>query len=431
MGPEDDGDDEDDEDNEDYIPEDKGDDDMCTESDYSVHEGDFDLGEDEEGEEGEDEEGEGEEGEDEEGEDEEGEDEEDEDDEDEDEAENTGVELDGSNEKVESKHEGNATVHASLRNDTEAANTNSARPSSVPPKPGHSNAPIAESKGRLPTKDTPSPSPPPCAPSQSQPFPLPSYDPMTPLDPSIDLSSKLPKTELESSPEPDFPSVSQMLAKMHPQASQHAKPTVEKGRAQASAHVSAVYSQDITPSNVSKSLMAIRNAASSPSLPASQPKRPRPVARKVKPRALPIELQSSSTLSATPDNEDGDRSKNNGKGKRRASIESFRSCKEDISKESLRPTKRSKLEPPVAHKHEQFWILDGNTVLEVGGVLFKLHRSRLVDQSTFFAGLLNEQDVLMDDHVVVESDEHGTVYHLSNTTPTDLEALLRLDKDPM
>ncbi|KIK47983.1 hypothetical protein CY34DRAFT_48648, partial [Suillus luteus UH-Slu-Lm8-n1] len=86
---------------------------------------------------------------------------------------------------------------------------------------------------------------------------------------------------------------------------------------------------------------------------------------------------------------------------------------------------------PVAHKHERFWILDGNTVLEVGGVLFKLHRSRLVDQSTFFAGLLNEQDVLMDDSVVVESDEHSTVYHLSNTTPTDLEALLQLDKDPM
>ncbi|KAG2160190.1 uncharacterized protein EDB93DRAFT_1069111, partial [Suillus bovinus] len=56
--------------------------------------------------------------------------------------------------------------------------------------------------------------------------------------------------------------------------------------------------------------------------------------------------------------------------------------------------------------------LDGNTVVEVGGVLFRLHRSRLVDQSTFFARLLNEQDVVMDDCVVVEGDEHGIVYHL-------------------
>jgi len=96
-----------------------------------------------------------------------------------------------------------------------------------------------------------------------------------------------------------------------------------------------------------------------------------------------------------------------------------------------RPAKRSRLEPVIAHKHEQFWILDGNTVLEVGGVLFKLHRSRLVDQSAFFAGLLDDQDVQMDDSVVVENDENGVMYHLSNTTPKDLEALLQLDKNPM
>ncbi|KAG2345359.1 hypothetical protein BDR05DRAFT_880871 [Suillus weaverae] len=229
---------------------------------------------------------------------------------------------------------------------------------------------------------------------------------------------------------------------MHPPASRPAKSTFEDGRAQGSAHISAVSSQDIVSSNVSKSPIAIHNVASSPSLPVSQPKRPRPklprpVARKAKPRTLPspFEPQSSSTLShpATPDDEGGDRNKNNGKGKRRASIESFHSCKEDVSRENLRPTKRSKLvlAAPVAYKHEQFWILDGNTVLEVGGVLFKLHRSRLVDQSMFFARLLDEQDVLMDDNVVIESDEHGTVYHLSNTTPTDLEALLQLDKNPM
>ncbi|KAG1865551.1 hypothetical protein DFJ58DRAFT_699273 [Suillus subalutaceus] len=100
--------------------------------------------------------------------------------------------------------------------------------------------------------------------------------------------------------------------------------------------------------------------------------------------------------------------------------------------ENFRPTKRSKLElaAPVSHKNEQFWILDGNTVLEVGGVLFKLHRSRLVDQSIFFSHLLDERNVQMDG-VVVKSDENGIVYHLSNTTPKDLEALLQLDKNPM
>lgn len=417
MGPEDDGDDdEDDEYDMDYEPEDADDDKTYTETDYSVREGDFDLSEDEEEEnEGEDED-EAEEGE----------------DEGEDEAENKAVKLEGSDEKLENNRE----------DDVEAANTNSARSLPVSPRPGYSsNAPQAKSKGRLPTsstKGTPSSLPPPCAPSRSQPFPLPSYNPMTPLDPSIDLSLKgdlTPKAELESSPEPDFPSVSQMLAKTRPSASQPIKSTFESGGVEGSAHVSAIRSQDVISSNISKSPMAIDSVAPSSSQPAPKPQRPRPVACKAKPRALPIEPQSSSTLShpATPDDEDREKNKNNGKGKRRASIESSQSCKEDISRNNLRPTKRSKLElaAPVAHKHEQFWILDGNTVLEVRGVLFKLHRSRLVDQSTFFAGLLDEQDVFMDDSVVVESDEHGLVYHLSNITPTDLEALLQLDRNPM
>jgi hypothetical protein len=416
MGSDDDGDGEDDED----------DDRTCTETDYSVREGDFDLGEVEQSEakEGQ---GEGE------GEDDSDEDEDDSD-ENEDDAEKKRVELEGSDEKVEN----NASVHVSLRNGIEAANTNLAKSLPASPMPGHSNELRAKSKGRSPTssgRSTQSPSPPPCAPSQSQPFPLPPYEPMTPLDPSINLSLKgdlQPKAELESSPEPDLPSVSQMLAKTRPPpASQPVKSTFEKGRAQGSAHVSAVRSQEIVSSNVLKSSIV----ASSPSRLVPQPKRPCPVARKTKPRAPPIEPQSSSTLShpATPDDEDGDRNKKNSKGKRKASIESSHSYKEDISRENPRHTKRSKLElaAPVARKHEQFWILDGNTVLEVGGVLFKLHRSRLVDQSTFFAGLLDEQDVLMDDSVVVENDEHGTVYHLSNTTPTDLEALLQLDRNPM
>ncbi|KAG2045308.1 hypothetical protein BDR03DRAFT_33196 [Suillus americanus] len=450
MGPNDNSDeDEDDEDDDDYKPEN---DKTYTETEYSVREGDFDLGEDEESEgeerrgevEGEGNEGEGDD--EDEGEDSDEDEDEDEEDEseDEDEDENKRVELEGSDEKVEKNHGVNASILAALKNDIEAPNTNSARSLPVSPRPDYNNEPRAKSKGSSPSsftillRSTSSPSPPPCAPSQSQPFPLPSYDPMTTLDPSIDLSLKgdLPlKAELESSPEPDFPSVSQMLAKTRLPASQPAKSTFEKGRARGSVHVSAVRSQDIVSSNVSKSPMAIHNVVSSPSLSAPQPRRPRPVACKVKPRALPMEPQSSSTLShsATPGNEDGDRNKNNGKGKRRASIESSHSCEEDIPRENLRPTKRSKLElvAPVAHKHEQFWILDGNTVLEVGGVLFKLHRSRLVDQSTFFAGLLDEQDVLMDDGVVVERDEHGIVYHLSNTTPTDLEALLQLDKNPM
>ncbi|KAF9229760.1 hypothetical protein BS17DRAFT_771873, partial [Gyrodon lividus] len=45
----------------------------------------------------------------------------------------------------------------------------------------------------------------------------------------------------------------------------------------------------------------------------------------------------------------------------------------------IRPAKSSRTSRAVAQKHDQFWILDGNIVLEAGGVLFRLHRSRLVD----------------------------------------------------
>ncbi|KAG1865309.1 hypothetical protein F4604DRAFT_1585964 [Suillus subluteus] len=221
-----------------------------------------------------------------------------------------------------------------------------------------------------------------------------------------------------------------MLAKTCPPASQPSESTILKGRVQGSAP--AVRSQGDISLNLSNSLTVIHGLPSSPSLPTPQPKRPYPVAHK--PCAL-IESSSSSTPLhlATPNDDDGERNENNRKGKRKASIESVPSCKEDISTENLRPTKHRRLvgAAPVVHKHEQFWILDGNTVLEVGGVLFKLHRSRLVDQSTFFAGLLDELDVQVDDSVVVESDENETVYHLSNITPKDLEALLQLDRNQM
>jgi hypothetical protein len=160
------------------------------------------------------------------------------------------------------------------------------------------------------------------------------------------------------------------------------------------------------------------------------------LARKASPQ-IPIEVSTGSSTPSLPaalDNETVGRKEDNEKGKRKASDEAIRNPKVDVSTESsgeVRPAKRSRLEQATPRKHDQFWILDGNTVLEVGGVLFRLHRSRLVDQSNFFAGLLDEQDVHMDDSVMIETDENGVVYHLSDTTPKDLEALLQLDKDPM
>lgn len=98
-----------------------------------------------------------------------------------------------------------------------------------------------------------------------------------------------------------------------------------------------------------------------------------------------------------------------------------------------RPLKRARSDCAVTQKHENFYILDGNTVIEVDGVLFKLHRSRLVTKSSFFAQLLehNIRDSFSDDDVWVENDSKVTIYHLGNiSTADDLVALLKFDDNP-
>jgi hypothetical protein len=97
------------------------------------------------------------------------------------------------------------------------------------------------------------------------------------------------------------------------------------------------------------------------------------------------------------------------------------------------PLKRAKSGRVTTRKHEDFYILDANTVIEVDGVLFKLHRSRLVTKSLFFMQLLenHDNDNFPNDQVRVEIDGKVTVYHLGNTTTADdFVALLTFDDNP-
>jgi len=45
-----------------------------------------------------------------------------------------------------------------------------------------------------------------------------------------------------------------------------------------------------------------------------------------------------------------------------------------------------------AYRHETFWHLDGSVVLCIDETMFKLHRSRLVQQSQYFAELFYERE---------------------------------------
>ena len=48
-----------------------------------------------------------------------------------------------------------------------------------------------------------------------------------------------------------------------------------------------------------------------------------------------------------------------------------------------------KSEGQLETKAKLWWILDGSVVIRVSRTLFKLHRTRLVDESTFFGTLLS------------------------------------------
>ncbi|KAG2132353.1 hypothetical protein DEU56DRAFT_812244, partial [Suillus clintonianus] len=134
-------------------------------------------------------------------------------------------------------------------------------------------------------------------------------------------------------------------------------------------------------------------------------------------------LQKVSNDSTTPACVNKDDAKTHGKGKRKAPG----TTSNDPGKG--RPLKRAKSDRVTARKHNVFYISDANTVIEVDGVRFKLHRSRLVTKSSFFAQLLERKDngKLPNDNVRVEIDGKMTVYHLSNITVDDFVALLKFD----
>lgn len=86
--------------------------------------------------------------------------------------------------------------------------------------------------------------------------------------------------------------------------------------------------------------------------------------------------------------------------------------------------KRLKLKP---EPHENFWLPEGNAIIEVGAVQYKLHKSRLKHFSTFFSSLFDMK---------TEGDggklDGLPVYHLTNkVAPADFDNLLTALDDAM
>jgi len=90
-------------------------------------------------------------------------------------------------------------------------------------------------------------------------------------------------------------------------------------------------------------------------------------------------------------------------------------------------SKRAKPTPLQFKKHPEFWHLDGNTLIQIDGTRFKLHRSWLSNYSTFFADFFNGTGCMARNKELVsveESDDGEVVFRISGTTVEDFETLL-------
>lgn len=97
--------------------------------------------------------------------------------------------------------------------------------------------------------------------------------------------------------------------------------------------------------------------------------------------------------------------------------------REDKAASSL--SKKAKTNTILDHqKHHKHWHADGNLIVELDDTFFRLHRSRLVEQSTLFSSLVGTN--INDLGEVVTLDEPWAVVSIS-----DFEHLLDAMDDAM
>lgn len=131
---------------------------------------------------------------------------------------------------------------------------------------------------------------------------------------------------------------------------------------------------------------------------------------------------------APPQTSNGDLSSNqpcSSKGKRKAESFSTPTSCETSGLAAKRP-KSNHFQPRI---HEEFYRLDGNVIVEIDqSTRFKLHRSRLVNESKYFAKLFEPKDGNVDD---LEMVNNHPLYTISGVRVEDFTALLRAMDDAM
>lgn len=93
------------------------------------------------------------------------------------------------------------------------------------------------------------------------------------------------------------------------------------------------------------------------------------------------------------------------------------------------PPKRSRLAVFHPTKNERFWHLDGNIIVNIDNIHFKLHRSRLAQVSEYFAELFDRKDGLVG--AGLEEIDGRPVYTITGVSAEDFEIMLGALDDAM
>jgi len=119
--------------------------------------------------------------------------------------------------------------------------------------------------------------------------------------------------------------------------------------------------------------------------------------------------------------------------------------KREEEEPDLSNDKGSKRLQPSYTKHSKFWSLDGNTLLQIDSTRYKVQRSRLASQSTWFEKLFEQRsgkeaaegdedkEDINDVLLMVDCVDGLDLFHLNSTgvTRDDFDALLTAMDDGM
>ncbi|KAG1719279.1 hypothetical protein EDB19DRAFT_2045264 [Suillus lakei] len=89
-----------------------------------------------------------------------------------------------------------------------------------------------------------------------------------------------------------------------------------------------------------------------------------------------------------------------------------------------KPAKSPRTDGPALRKHERFWLPDGNTVIELDGICFRVHQSWIVKHSKRIAAMLTNQGKQDGRFEEITVDFHAGLKAL------DFEALLSFYENP-